>query len=966
MKRTPRTVAPPPNTVVPAMVEPPPLAPFAPDSTGASELRLAPDGRWWPGVAALIGAIRPESTLASNDFRRVVVVVPRAQHVPMLQQALHARLEGAACLAPRIGTLETWVNYSPGEDAKQRAELLEALRQSAWVRERFGTQAAALWSLAADIATLGDELTLAASGAIDAFEGRWRAAVERNFSRHAAQAGNAQAQLVLALWRAGLSHGLGAARLRNALEQRVQQADGPLVWLAPQGAAPWQVSFCRAYAAASGQRACLVTGHWSALAHDHPWLHAAWPELGASLATTPPIAVRAGALARGGPPSGAPQLEILKGNTLEEESSAAAHWVVDQIRAGRQSIALVALDRLTARRVRALLDRVRIRVADEAGWKLSTTSAAAALMRWIDVVLSDFLVADLLDWLRSPFTLAHRQDKANLVACVAAELFEQGVVGGMRAVRAALGSRAASPGSAAALPLLEQLFAFARRWQRAATLGQFLTLTLETLEHLGMRPALAADAVGGNVLEAVENLHEQLVDSRLRVELAEFRAFLAGHFEQRMSRDRQIHSPIVMTTLAGARLRQFDAALLIGADADHLPARRPSAGLLAPSIRRELGLRTDADDVREQTQDLAALLSTTPRVAATWRTHHQDEPLPLSPLLDRLEMLRTLAGGAALILRQPPSWHRVPARPGAPRAPRAPQRLPPRISASAYQDLMDCPYRFFALRMLGLREAARIAAKPEKRDFGLLLHAVLFEFHAQRDADRAASDRPRGGEASDTALARLRRIVDECFAPHLAQRPELLGYRQRLRHLLPGYLHWLRQAQQDGWHWQGGELALSRPMALATGPVVQLEGRIDRLDSNAQGQQRVLDYKARDAGSLRKGQREPGEDVQLLFYGLLLDPPVQEAAYLSIQPPPDRRDPTSKVAILVRAPVPFSESVDALRVRLRADLQRIAQGAALAANGAESVCRRCELRSLCRHGFTGPASALSRTEALHE
>ena len=940
------------------------LPAFSAQASGASELGVAADARWWPAVAALVRVMGARSSMAENDFGRIVVIVPRMSHAPLLRSALHAALDGAACLAPRVYTLETWADVAPGEDVRQRAELLGALRQSAWVRERFGTQAAALWSLAADIATLGDELTLAASSAAEAFEGRWLAAVERNFSQRAAAAGDAQAQLVLALWRAGLSQGLGVARLREALAVRAQQARGPLIWLVPQGASSWQRAYCRAYAAASGQRACLVTGDSCALARDHPWLGAAWPELGGSPAPVPPIAARASAM----PPdtSGAPQLEILRRNTLEEEAAAAAAWVVDQLCAGHDSIALIALDRLTARRVRALLDRARIRVADEAGWKLSTTSAAAALMRWIDVVASDFEVAQLLDWLRSPFTLAQYKNKTNLGTSIASVLLAGGVVGGISAVRAALWSREQLRDASEIRSLMQQLFEHARQWQRRGTLGSFLSLTLSTLEHLGMRPALGGDAVGRNVLEAVEALHEQLRGSNLRLDLAEFRAFLAGHFEQLTSRDRPADSPVVMTTLAGARLRRFKAALLIGADADHLPARRPSGGLLAPSIRRELGLRTEADDAREQTQDLAALLATTPFVAATWRAHQRDEPLPLSPLLERLQMLRTLAGCETPHEETPVAWQQVPPRVSLQRSVRAPQLLPGRISASSYQNLVECPYRFFGLRMLGLREAPRLATRPDKRDLGMLLHSVLLEFHAQEEPHQSAKASVASRQEADAALTRLQGIVDAHFANLLGQRPALIGYRQRLRQMLPGYLYWLRQTQREGWHWQLGELTLQRAFALDDGTALQLEGRIDRLDEHSQGRRRVLDYKVRDATSLRRQQRDPGEDVQLLFYGLLADPPVQEAAYVSMQRPPDPLDATTKVVTIVAAPEPFTESVRELETRLRADLSRIAQGAPLAASGTETVCRRCELRSLCRHGFTVPEGASGCEQVIHE
>jgi ATP-dependent helicase/nuclease subunit B len=131
---------------------------------------------------------------------------------------------------------------------------------------------------------------------------------------------------------------------------------------------------------------------------------------------------------------------------------------------------------------------------------------------------------------------------------------------------------------------------------------------------------------------------------------------------------------------------------------------------------------------------------------------------------------------------------------------------------------------------------------------------------------------------------------------------------------------------------------------------VTVFGRVDRIDAGPGGL-RILDYKVRDAAALRREQKEPGEAVQLLFYGLLMDPPAGEAAYLSLQPPRDPRDPAAGVAKAVAAPAPYAQHVAALESRLREDLARIADGAALPASGAEPVCRRCELRSLCRHGF---------------
>lgn len=905
-------------------------------------LRIAPDARWWPAVADLVCELARAAPgpAGARDLRAVVVIVASPWQAPALRAALHARLGGAAFVAPRIATLEQWAGGEGAERQRRRAELFRALRDSAWVRERFGAQAGALWALAGDIAQLGDELTLAASGAVDAFAGRWRAAVARVFSERAAAAGDAQVELVLQLWRAGLSRDGAAARLRARLEQLARNATGPLAWLAPQGGEAWQIAYCLAHAQSSGHPAWLVEADRPAFVAAHPWLAAAWPEL-AGPADAPPLAARAQAIAGTG--VAPPAVTLLRCASLEEEAHAAAAWTVARLEAGCASVALVALDRLAARRVRALLDRAGVLVADESGWKLSTTSAAAAVMRWIDLVAGDFAARELLDWVRSPFTLAGAGDKTALAARIELALVEEGVLSGAQAVRAALARRAhgGDEQDVAAARLVGDAVALAREWQRPGPLGRYLGLLAAALDGLGMRPALDADPVGRLVLAAIEQLHDALIGADLPAELGEFRALLAAHFEELGTGDRAIDSPVVMTTLAGTRLRRFDAALLIGADADRLPAGEPVGGLLADTVRRELGLRTAAERRREQALDLACLLAVTAAPAATWRCRRDDEPIPLSPLLDRLALVIELAKGTKLATNPAIAARAAAALAGALRRAAAPGRLPARISASAYQDLVDCPYRFFGLRVLGLRESERLRPTPDKRDFGVLLHAVLFRFH--RDTE-AGEQRP--------ALERLQGIVDSLLAPLLVQRPTLLAYRQRLREVLPGYLAWDEQSRRDGWRWQAGELSLRRELALPSGATVQLQGRIDRIDADAQGRRRILDYKTREASSLRRDQRDPGEEVQLPFYGLLLEPPPDEAAYLSVQRPADPRRPERGGVRLVAGPAPVAEHAAGLARRMAEDLGRIEAGAAMAAIGAEETCRRCELRSLCRHAFT--------------
>ena len=105
------------------------------------------------------------------------------------------------------------------------------------------------------------------------------------------------------------------------------------------------------------------------------------------------------------------------------------------------------------------------------------------------------------------------------------------------------------------------------------------------------------------------------------------------------------------------------------------------------------------------------------------------------------------------------------------------------LSSTAYSDLRHCPYRFFAQRQLGLREADELDAEVDKRDFGNWLHAVLQRFHEDlRDQPTDdAGERSARMDAAAEAVTRQQRLQDGDFLPFAA------GWTQ----LRDGYLHWL-------------------------------------------------------------------------------------------------------------------------------------------------------------------------------
>jgi len=345
--------------------------------------------------------------------------------------------------------------------------------------------------------------------------------------------------------------------------------------------------------------------------------------------------------------------------------------------------------------------------------------------------------------------------------------------------------------------------------------------------------------------------------------------------------------------------------------------------------------------MRAQAEMLAALLVRVPRVTAVWCSRDDDEPCAISPWLARLRAVAHAAGNDPLRAARL-TYHRVDPAPAARPAPCAPQRLRPELSATQYQSLVECPYQFYARYLLGLRKLDDVTDEPSPSEYGKAVHEILAKFHVEwREKEmRAAS----GGELA----ASLTHHATLVFDPLIARRPRMLGLRRQFAETQIAYLAWLHERLDEGWSFQGAEVDLRKRFDLDANGVrsVELRGRIDRIDARGDRIE-ILDYKARRRQQLSEELAIAGENVQLPFYGLLYPGAVTQASFVFLQRTSDRQDQVG----LLPPRQPYERLVEALRVRLRGDLERIAAGERMPALGNEVVCEWCEMRGLCRRDF---------------
>lgn len=861
------------------------------------------------------------------DLSALLVVLPNPALAPDLRRALAAAAAGPLLL-PRIATLPQLAAAAGAggqPDSLRQFNLYRLLRERRWFAD------GALWEICAELIALFDELNERAIG-LPQDEAEFLARLEQAYDVRGAQPLRFEAEVVHRLWRAEAAGPPGRqAAMAQALAALAGTAAAPLYLVCEGEPRPLEAAFCRAWAAR--QPAVVLRpqreGAAGALMQA---LNFAWP----TADDAPPLIVRAEAARAALPASPlAGRLRLIGAASLEAEATTVAAEVRRWLAAGRRAIALVAADRVAARRARALLERDGILVQDETGWKLSTTRAAALVDAWLEVVAADAYHRDLLDLVKSPFVFGDLAEETRQTGLLQLEtgLARHNLAYGLGRYEAALGRQ---EGYGSALALLGRVAAARRAMPRGgATAADWLTGLEQALDALGALPGLAADAAGETLLTLLRRRREELAAVPARLTFGEWRDWLNREFEQAAFVDRSIESPLVMTHLAATRLRRFDAAILIGADRDSLAPPLSRAIFGSQAVRAELGLSLPAEAAARLRDDLAGLIASCAEVTATWQTLRGDEANLLAPELSLLSALHAHAWHDDLMAQAAPAPHTAGGCGGGTPRPRpaAPERVPLRLSPAGYASLLACPYQFFARRMLGLAEAEEVREALEKRDYGEFVHRILQRFHAAH---------PRlSGLSDDTLAADLEAISREVFAPEIAENVLDHAWLARWLRCVPGYVAWQKAREAAGWRHAGGELTREIVLPLDDGAALVLHGRLDRLDRRADGAEAVLDYKTQDAQALKRRLADPTEDVQLACYVLLQGGRVSDAAYVAL-------DGAKPVELPLAG---AQEGARAQGARLVATVAALCRGAALPAHGIDADCAWCEMRGLCRRDY---------------
>lgn len=657
------------------------------------------------------------------------------------------------------------------------------------------------------------------------------------------------------------------------------------------------------------------------------------------------------------------RIHLLQAGEAEQEAQAIALQIRCWLLAGKSHIGIVTEDRRLARRVRALLERAEVGLQDHAGWALSTTSAASVLERWLQAVEEDFAALPLLDVLKSSFIYPD-QNRAELLATV--YRFEQDVVQhenigrNLTRYRKHLAYRQARlpPNFAAASRAVAELLN--RIEHAAAPLLLFqagkshrpidlLNALEESLKRLGITTAWATDTAGQLMLRELRAMRQALDGRSLRMRWPDFRTWLARTLERANFIPTTSDERVQLLRLEQTAFTHFDGLVIAGVDAADWPGTADLSPYFNSAVRHELALPTVRDHRTRRLYYFRRLLQSAPAVLLTVCREQQGQPVRPSPWLELLQTFHQLAYRQSLedetllallqadgsdVFRSDTSELPTPLHYPQPSVPAA--LLPAALSASAHQQIIDCPYQFFAARCLGLKPVEALRTRLEKSDYGERVHRILNAFHCGQPGLPGPFNEPVTAATHAAAAQLLITISHAVFAQDLEDNFEHRGWLNQWLATVPHYLAWQTERAQQ---WQ---VAACETDLQYIGPDFTLQGRIDRIDSSAEGHA-IIDYKT---GATLPSQNdvETGEAIQLPFYALLAhtqEHPVTQVEYLALG--------NEKVAGAAQlAGAELNHLTQATAERLARMMHDLRAGHPLPAWGDEKTCRYCTMAGLCR------------------
>ncbi|AXF85814.1 ATP-dependent helicase/deoxyribonuclease subunit B [Ephemeroptericola cinctiostellae] len=941
------------------------------------------DADFWPDVVNKIW----QST--AGDVRSLsahLVVVPDASMYMPFQAAwaAHAQSLQGPCIMPRMMTLLDWAKSAGASDIDMQytervLNWMTQLRDTPQLAEWLGaTEDVHLFAVARSLIDMSDELSmhLLAGRDIDDGEAALNAAVDHVFEMNAGVFARQELAVLLQCWRADVNVSSPILKYLQTLQQLIQQAPVPTVWLVRNK--PWtqlEAWFWRAYAKAARVELLDIQAVRARVdSNQLEQMRRAWSE--AARIVEPSMVIETS------------HFDIRQAEHLEDEAQAIARqvfeWRQDPL---IKKIALVALDRQVSRRVWALLARLGVTIRDDTGWLLATSRAASSWRTGLALWQGEVLAVELLEWMSHPMVLAdwpasHKRLLMRHMHAVALAqkplartwqawlnlISRQSVDEVLQIEAEALQIDVRQ----AAIDLLGRALNIQAAWRRTFNLPQWAANIHQWAEHFGLFNAWQKDPAGQIWLRLLEKWRgASEPSSKVQLDLSTFMRIADSEVEATTFRPHDVTDDVLLLPIGSTRMRYFDAVWLMGADSTNLPNAKQDRGLLNMAVRMQLGLPTHLDQHAQTKADLIDLLATTPRAVASYCTQKDGAPNAISTWL--AQWLR--AGHATTVKPITLPLETITSDVHMRSQVNIAQHVPVEISASELSQLTACPYQYYAHQVLYVSSMELPSDDISAADKGNAWHKIIATFHKKRALPHESHEQ---SDAQDAVL--LTQLIHDQLKPLCAQNARYWAVHELFLGYVDAYLVWWYDREADGWHvehsesWQphAYEITLKNEIKplLWKGKIDQIDGREhpDPVTGEIQYERAIIDYKTGKLSTYITNIKND-DDVQLAFYVNLFDDndraQITQAGYVGVSSEPSKplnkekphagnsSYPQAWLNPSMTAPDNAALQTAATQLHARVDglFKRMHAGEELQAMGELTACAWCEVRGLCRKGY---------------
>ena len=672
---------------------------------------------------------------------------------------------------------------------------------------------------------------------------------------------------------------------------------------------------------------------------------------------------------------------------FEELAWLTAKTIEQHVIADKKKIALVAQDRLVARRARALLTRLgpSLNIRDETGWKLSTTRAAAAFHSWLELIRSpkDGPSAKvLLEFLQNPFIAIENpywldcdpQLCAGLIAELEDILISSKAESGWKTFHLAIeGANANAQKRSSALPnpALFKLLQFLRErhyeWQNLKVdCHQAYNLLQKNLEAIGMANKLSQDSAGKQLLEVIQSFDlKASTHQQVRMRLSEWLSLIKTVIEGASYQEegKEAIATLDILPLSSTRLRIYDAVVMVGCDEQQLPSYAEPPLFFSDALNQLLKTSTIALQFQQQARDLSQLLASVASVDFLWQSNSKSgEPLRPSAWIQRLQSELKWNPLQAQLSQRSIQIHPL-ARSVAYLEGDLP--MPLSMSPSAYKALRDCPYRYYVRSLLGLRKIKGLDEGFDASLAGQKLHAILKIFYhalkteAHNNPELKVDQQLR----REWMEKRLSVISEQEFKDLIEGDARVMGTLRDWQKQIPSFINWQLQHEQEGWEYFDGEakVGFDLPIQSPDGELhqIRIEGYADRFDVHTSDPQlaSVIDYKHQAYKKVQDRAEHILDDPQLLIYARaanevsenhkIVGRKVEQAEWVSLKANISK---DGQYAPRAQEVSPFPELMEQFTEQITQDLEDLWSKKPMKAFAPDGVCQYCEARGVCRKG----------------